>query len=139
MDKYPSNRRSGLERKIDGLKRISKKVRYEKMMYIDFTAGDKAYKLRLSIRATVALEKQLGVNPLMIFGNGDTIPTITVMVNVLHAALQQYHHGISVNDAYDIFEAWLNDGNSITDFLPIIIEVYKVSGIIKQDGETEKN
>jgi len=109
------------------------------MMYIDFTAGDKAYKLRLSIRATVALEKQLGVNPLMIFGNGDTIPTITVMVNVLHAALQQYHHGISVNDAYDIFEAWLNDGNSITDFLPIIIEVYKVSGIIKQDEETEKN
>lgn len=108
------------------------------MMFVDFTAGNKEYKLRLSIRATVALEKQLGVNPLMIFGDGDTIPTITTMVNVLHAALQQYNHGISLNDAYNIFEDWLNDGNSITDFLPIIIDVYKVSGIIKQD-ETEKN
>lgn len=105
------------------------------MMYIDFTAGNKDYKLRLSIRATVALEKQLGVNPLMIFGNGETIPTITTMVQVLHAALQQYNHGISMDDAYNIFEAWLNDGNTITDFLPIIIDVYKVSGIIKQDEE----
>ena len=109
------------------------------MLFVDFTAGNKEYKLRLSIRATVALEKQLGVNPLMIFGNGDTIPTITTMVNVLHAALQQYQHGITLNDAYNIFEAWLEDGNSITDFLPIIIEVYKVSGIIKTEEEAEKN
>ena len=109
------------------------------MMYVDFTAGNKDYKLRLSIRATVALEKQLGVNPLMIFENGDTIPTITTMVNILHAALQQYNHGISLNDAYNIFEEWLNDGNSMVDFLPIIIEVYKVSGIIKQDEAAEKN
>ena len=107
------------------------------MMYVDFTAGNKDYKLRLSIRSTVALERQLGVNPLMIFGSGDTIPTITVMVQILHAALQQYNHGISLDDAYGIFEAWLNDGNTITDFLPIIIEVYKVSGIIKQDAETK--
>lgn len=109
------------------------------MMYVDFTAGNKDYKLRLSIRATVALEKQLGVNPLMIFGDGETIPTITTMVNILHAALQQYNHGISLNDAYSIFEEWLNDGNTIVDFLPIIIDVYKVSGIIKQEEETEKN
>lgn len=109
------------------------------MMYVDFTAGDKQYKLRLSIRSTVALEKQLGVNPLMIFGDGETIPTITTMVNILHAALQQYNHGISLNDAYNIFEAWLDDGNTVVDFLPIIIDVYKVSGIIKQDEAAEKN
>ena len=108
------------------------------MMFVDFTAGNKDYKLRLSIRATIALEKSLGCNPLMIFGNGETIPTITTMVSVLHAALQQYNHGISLNDAYTIFEEWLNDGNAITDFLPIIIDVYKVSGIIK-DEEAEKN
>ena len=108
-------------------------------MFVDFTAGNKQYKLRLSIRSTVALEKQLGVNPLMIFGDGDTIPTITTMVNILHASLQQYNHGISLNDAYGIFEDWLNDGNSVVDFLPIIIDVYKVSGIIKQDEEAEKN
>lgn len=107
------------------------------MMYIDFTAGNKEYKLRLNIRNTVALEKQLGCNPLMIFNEGDTIPTITTMVNVLHAALQQYNHGITLNDAYTIFEEWLNDGHTVVDFLPIIIDIYKVSGIIKQEAEVK--
>lgn len=108
------------------------------MMYVDFEAGNKQYKLRLNIRSTVALEKQLGMNPLMIFEDGDKIPTITVMVGILHASLQQYQHSISLADAYNIFESWINDGNSVIDFLPVIIDIYKVSGIIKED-ETEKN
>lgn len=108
------------------------------MNYVDFEAGNKQYKLRLNIRNTVALEKQLGVNPLMIFGTGDTLPTITQMVQILHASLQQYNHGISFMDAEDIFEAWLADGNAITDFIPIILEIYKVSGIIG-NGDNEKN
>lgn len=109
------------------------------MMYVEFKAGTNEYKLRLSIRATVALEKQLGVNPLMIFEDGEKIPTISTMVSILHASLQQYNHGISLDKAYDIFEVWLNDGNTVVDFLPVIIDIYKVSGIIKQDEEAEKN
>lgn len=109
------------------------------MKYIDFTAGNKDYKLRLSIRNTVALEKQLGCNPLMIFGTGERMPSITEMVAILHASLQQFNHGISLNDAYDIFENWLAEGHTIADFLFVILEIYKVSGIIANDGETEKN
>lgn len=108
------------------------------MNYINFVAGNKEYKLRLSTRAIVALEKQLGCNPLSIFGDGDTLPTITTMVYVLHASLQQLNHGITLNDAYDIFDAYLVDGHTMTDFLPVMIEIYKVSGLIGNEG-TEKN
>lgn len=100
------------------------------MNYVDFTAGNKEYKLRLGTREIVVLEKQLGCNPLTIFGNGDTIPTITTMVNVLHASLQQLNHGITLNDAYDIFDAYLADGHTMTEFIPVIIEIYKMSGLI---------
>ena len=109
------------------------------MMYVDFSAGNKDYKLRLSIRNTVALEKQLGCNPIAIFGDGDKLPTITQMVAILHTSLLQYNHGISLNDSYEIFESWLEDGHTITDFIPIIIDIYKVSGIIQNDKEAEKN
>ena len=109
------------------------------MMYVDFNAGEKQYKLRLSIRATVALEKQLGVNPLMIFGDGEQVPTITAMVNILHASLQQYQHGITLNDAYGIFESWLEDDHTIIDFILVILDIYKVSGIIKDEPAAEKN
>ena len=91
------------------------------MNYIDFEAGNKAYRLRLTTRALVALEKQIGCNPLAIFGNGDSIPTITVMVAILHASLQAYNHGITMDDAYDIFDDYLADGHTMTDFLPVII------------------
>lgn len=110
------------------------------MMYIDFSAGNKDYKLRLNTRNIVALEKQLGCNPLSIFGNGDTIPTITTMVTILYASLQQYNHGIGLDDAFDIFDAWLADGHVMTDFIPIILDIYKTSGIMSGSKEkTEKN
>ena len=110
------------------------------MMYLDFTAGNKDYKLRLSTRNTVMLEKQLGCNPMAIFGSGDTIPTITQMVNILYASLIQYNHGITLNDAYDIFDAYLADGHTMTDFIQVIVDIYKTSGLIKTEGtEEEKN
>lgn len=109
------------------------------MMYYDFTVGDKTYKLRLNTRNTVALEKSLGCNPLAIFGKGDTIPTVSAMVAILHASLQQYQHGITLNDTYDLFDKYLDEGNTSTDFIPVIVEIYKVSGIIKEEGNDEKN
>lgn len=107
------------------------------MMYFDFEAGNKAYKLRLNTRNIVTLEKQLGCNPVGIFGNGDTIPTITQMVTVLHHSLQPYNHGITLEDSYNIFDAYLADGHTMTDFIPVLVGVYKASGIIKNDADTE--
>jgi hypothetical protein len=107
------------------------------MMYVDFQAGNKEYKLRLNTRAIVALEKSIECNPLAIFGRGDTIPTVTIMVSILHAALQQYNHGITMMDAYDIFDAYLADGHSMTDFIPVILDIYKQSGLMNNDTKSE--
>lgn len=111
------------------------------MMYVDFTANNKDYKLRLNTRTIVTLEKQLGCNPLALFGDGSTMPTITQMVNVLYCALQPLNHGITLNDAYDIFDDYLADGNGATDFITVILDIYKVSGLIRSEAkeETEKN
>lgn len=103
------------------------------MNYIDFEAGNKEYKLRLNTRDVIALEKRIGCNPLAIFGDGDTIPTMTTMVAVLHASLTQYQHGIKLEDAYTIFDDYLADGNSMTDFITVILEIYKASGLIKDE------
>lgn len=112
------------------------------MNFINFEAGNKSYRLRLNTRNIVLLEKQLGCNPLSVFGDGETVPSITVMVQVLHASLQQYNHGITLNDAYDIFDEYMEDGHSAIDFIPVMIEIYKASGIIPKNNKiegTEKN
>ena len=107
------------------------------MLYVDFTAGNEQYKLRLNTRNIIALEKQLGCNPLAIFGKGDIVPTVTVMVNILHSSLQAYQHNITLDKAYDIFDAWLADGNAMTDFIAVIVEVYQTSGLFNNKEEAE--
>ena len=106
-------------------------------MYVDFKAGEKDYKLRLSTRNIVALEKAIGCNPISIFGTGEEIPEVTTMVNILWFSLQKFHHGIQITDAMDIFDDYLED-HSMTDFINVILEIYKVSGIIG-NAENPKN
>lgn len=107
--------------------------------YVDFTAGNKDYKLRINTRNIVNLEKQLGYNPVSVFGDGERIPTITEMIHILYASLQQLQHGIGLNDVYDIFDAYIADGHSATDFISVIIEIYRESGLIGKESSDEKN
>lgn len=108
------------------------------MMFYEFEVGAKTYKLRLNTRALVELEKRIGCNPLLIFNDEDNLPTVSTMVAILHASLQQYQHNITINDAYDIFDEYLADGNNMTDFVWVIIDIYKASGLIDKDIKVDE-
>jgi hypothetical protein len=103
------------------------------MLYVDFNAGGKDYKLRLDTRSTITLEKQLGCNPLAIFGNGDEMPQITKLVQVLYCSMLPLNHGITLEATYDIFDQYLADGHTATDFLMTVVEIYKASGLIANE------
>lgn len=109
-------------------------------MYLDFNVGEKTYKLRLTTRNIVALEKIIKCNPLAIFGNNEEIPEVSTMVAILWQSLQKFQHGIGLDATYDIFDEYLED-HSMTDFISVILDIYKVSGIIKDGSgeEDEKN
>lgn len=109
------------------------------MLYTEFMVGDKTYKLRLNTRNIVALEKAIGKGALSIFGDGGRIPTINEMCYILHYSLQQYQHNINLNDTYAIFDKWLEEGNSTTDFIGVIVDIYTISGLFKEQTEEEKN
>lgn len=108
------------------------------MMYYELPVGEKMYKLRLTTRSIVNLEKKIGCNPLAIFGKGDVVPTLTTMLTVFQYSLQPYMSDITENKAYDIFDEWLEDGHSLADFVPVILEIYKVSGLIKEEPTNEE-
>lgn len=109
------------------------------MLYHIFTVGDTNYKLRINTRNIIDLEKKLGGNPLSIFLADDNIPTVENMVAVLHASLQQYQHDFTMTKTYSLFDEWLDEGNDVTSFIPVILEVYKVSGIVPKDDESDKD
>ena len=108
------------------------------MMYYEFNVGDNTYKLRLSTRNIIQLEKKLGGNPLTLFYKGGevAIPTLEGMSDVLHYSLQKFHHGISLKDVDDILDAYLEE-NTMNDLMEVVMNVYKVSGIISNDEDEE--
>ena len=113
------------------------------MLYTTFTVKDRDYKLRLNAKACVDLEKKLGTNPVNIFmamaGNDIKLPSLSDLITVLHFSLQAYEHGISADKTYEIYDAFIEEGHSMTDLIPVIIDVFKVSGLIPEEVEEGKN
>lgn len=105
------------------------------MMYYDFEVGNKTYKLRLNTKSIIDLEKSIGCNPLSIFGDGSNIPTVSTMIAILHAALQPMQHNINFNAACEIFDEYLASGKSMAEFVLVILEIYKVSGLVGDNNE----
>lgn len=110
-------------------------------MYTEFKAGEHTYKLRLTTQGIVALEKSLGYNPLQMFMgiDEDVLPKISDMIAVLHQMLQPYEHGIRLNDVYEIFDAFIADGHSMWDLIPVLIEVFQDAGFLPQEDAEPKN
>ena len=61
------------------------------------------------------------------------------MIQILTASLQKFEHGFTEKDAAELFDKWLEEGNSITDFITVIVEIYKASGLIRTQEEERKN
>lgn len=97
----------------------------------------KDYRLKLPTRMIVTLEDRIGANPLAIFGN-DSIPKVKDLMLIFHAALQPYNHSISLTDAYDLFDAYLEEGHTLPDFVTVIMEIFRASGLIAPVTEEEE-
>lgn len=112
------------------------------MNYVEFTVSENTYKLRLSTKYTIALEKALGHNPIQILFDLDNgnIPTITEIVTILHYCLQQYNHGLKIDDSYDIYDEYLAEGNTMFTFInDVIVPVYKESGLLAKESDKEED
>jgi hypothetical protein len=104
---------------------------------VELKVGEKTLKLGMKTRQVVALEKALGRSPLNILMEAQegALPSINDMLVILWAALQQYEHGYSMEAVYDLYDEFIEEGKTMMELLPIIIDVLSVSGYIKVDKE----
>ena len=102
------------------------------MNYITLLLKGKEFRLKIDTRNSIALEKRIGTNPMNILmeAQDGKIPSFEALLLIFHAALQKYQHGISMERVYDIYDAYVEDGHDMTDFMTLIMEVLSVSGYI---------
>lgn len=110
------------------------------MLYTIIKVNEKEYKARLSAKACVDLEKRLKTNPLNIFikaGNGD-LPTLETLLIMLQASLEEYQHGLSMDDIYALYDEYCVAGGNIMSLIADLLEVFKGAGFIPKETD-EKN
>ena len=106
------------------------------MLYSTFEVDNTKYKLRITTRSLIELERALGINPMYVFANAENhnVPTVEQMAQILYHSLTAYHSELTLEDAYKIFDKWLDEGHIYNEFVRVITEVYIVSGIFKADS-----
>lgn len=106
----------------------------------EITIKDKTYQLKLNTRAIVNIEKRLGTNPLNIFMEAaeNKIPSIASLMIMFHGMLEPFNHGIKLEDTYDLYDEYCDEGHTIVDFINVLVEVFKEAGFIPEDNN-EKN
>lgn len=112
------------------------------MLYTTVKIGNKEYKCRLNTKAFVELEKRLGTNPLNIFADlansGNTVPSLGVMLDIFHASLQAFEHGISLDDTYELYDKYIENGGDFVSFMNEIVNIIQNSGILPKDKRAEE-
>ena len=101
--------------------------------------GRNTYELRLNTRASIALEKALGFNPINMFmaiERGD-MPRLNDMLIMLHAMLQPMNHGMNMDKVYDLYDEYVADGRNLFDLVPVFIEVFQDAGYMAKTSEIE--
>ena len=108
-------------------------------MFEVLTVGNKEYKCKLTASAMVNLERKWGKNPVSIFidmVDGDELPKLEPLLEVVHASLQKFNHGIGWSDVLDLYDDFIDDGNSIRDLIQFCFRLFKEAGYISSQEET---
>jgi len=92
--------------------------------------GENEYKLRLTASAIMAIEKKLGKSLFSALENiqDNMIETITT---IIWGALQPFNANFPFDKAAELFDDYIDDGNSIEDLMQEINTLFETSGFFK--------
>ena len=103
------------------------------MIYYSFNVKDKEYKARLTAKTCIDLEKKLGTNPLNVMMSMDEkkMPSLDVLITILHYSLVQYQHGLTLDGTYAVYDDMVDEGKGIADLLNIVIKELEDTTFLK--------
>ena len=105
---------------------------------IILTVDNKDYPLKITTRAAMNMEEQLGFNPLNVLLRmkyTEELPKFKDVMVILHNALQPLNHGITFTDTTALFDKYCEEGGSIIALLEIIVKAFEESGLIKIEDD----
>lgn len=98
--------------------------------WVSWKVKENEYKLKLKTSSIVELENKYKCNLMDII---DGTPTLSTMLDIAHKAMMTYQHGIKEKDMMEIYDDYVEEGGSQTDFMvKVFIPIYQVSGFFSK-------
>ena len=69
--------------------------------------------------------------------NDNKIPDVSLILTILWGAMQAFTPNMTMEAVYGVFDEFVDDGNTLMELIPVLMDVFSVSGFIKND--TKKN
>lgn len=109
-------------------------------MFTELIINGESYKLKLTTKTSVSLERSLGYNPISMLLDVEKgkMPKLNDVLIMLQAMLQTYHHGINMDKVFDLFDVYVEEGGSMFDLIPVFVEVFEHSGYISSSKKGEE-
>lgn len=99
-------------------------------------AGEE-YKLKLKTATLCSLEEKLGTNLMNVISDGG-MPSLTVVLNIVHYAMKDYNSNIKYKDVQNLFDKYIEEGGSQAKFFTsVVLDIFKVSGFFSE-AQAEK-
>lgn len=125
------------------------------MLYITIVLRNEEYKLRLTTKNIVDLERKLKCNPLSvlfdIYSNIDENDTeeanftrmlahwsVEKFVLILHASLQKYHHDMTLDKVYDLYDDMLSENFDMGQQMDLLAKIFQSSGLMPKEKSEDK-
>lgn len=103
--------------------------------YVLNIAG-KELKCRLTTQGIMDVERKLGGKNILKVIMEDEVPSLSMVMVILHAALQPLEHGYTLDKVYKLYDDYIEEGNTYMDLVPEVIQILEASGFFKK-VETE--
>lgn len=102
------------------------------------TMGGQELKCRLNTQNIINLEKKFGGKSVLKILMDEQIPGMDMVLSTLHASLQALEHGYTMQDVYDLYDDYVEEGKTYTDIIPELLTVLEVSGFFKRPAQGAK-
>lgn len=110
----------------------------KKDFFAIWQVGGQNFQLKLTTAAQMELEKLYKRNVFALMGDADNLPTLTTMLQVTHAAMKPWNHGIKLKTVQELYEKYIDGGGSMFQFyVDVYMKIYAVSGFFSTSMEAD--
>lgn len=110
----------------------------KKDYFATWEVGGETYRMKLTTPEQLQLEKVYKRNLFALMGDADNLPTLSTMLQITHASMKPFHHGIKLKQVESLYEKYIKEGGSMLQFyVETYMKIFAVSGFFSASTAEE--